>query len=216
MATKLEIYNDALELLSLVRLNSLLDNTKARFELDYRWTNAVLELIETGFWNFATITTSISSDGTTPIVGYGYSFAKPANWSRTIAVAPDSQFSSEADYVDENDKIFGQSDPLYIKYISSLKSGDSYVPNWPTSFANAVVALLAYKVAGLLQVEKEAYALQAYQQRLSQAKNIDAMNQPALKFKPGSWVRAMRGGNSGRDYGPAFGTDVTIDTVGDV
>jgi hypothetical protein len=208
MATKLSLYNEALRAIGDLRLSSLTEDVEARYVLDDAWEDAVEFVFTEGYWNFATKTAEITADtGQTPIPGFTFVFAKPAGWLRTITISNTSLFTEESVYRDEGDRIYSNFDTLYIRYISSEKAVDDEIPNWPPSFARVVSACLAKECAERLSgagAKAEALAGE-YKDALATAKNKDALDQSKIVFRPGSWVRSMRGSSMIRDRGPLSG-----------
>lgn len=223
MATKLGIWNQALRAVRKPMLSALTDNVETRYHLTAAWDQVVGECAEAGLWNFGIVTVALSYDsGVTPIPGYTYGFTKPAAWRRTIAIAPDSLFTSEADFRDEAGKFFANITPLYLRYVSSANFADAQISLWPWSFVSLVAARLALEIAPALEVSGGGVAAleAAHIAAMRRAKNLDAMNQPTLKFREGSWIRSMRGN---RTESPGSGgstsggyPDITINETGSV
>lgn len=206
MATKLGIYNEVLRAIGDLRLTSLTEDTEARYVLDDAWSDAVEFCFTEGLWNFATKTEEISANtALTPIPGFDYAFDKPANWLRTITIAPDSNFSIEATYKDEGGKLYANTDTLYIRYISGVLA--STPEQWPPAFSRVVSAYLAKECCERISGSNtDGDRLAAvYKDALASSKNKDAMDQSKMIMRAGNWVRAMRSGSSGRDSGPLSG-----------
>lgn len=220
MATKLQIWNKALRSLRKPRLAALTDNVTTRYELSDCWSTVVAEVAEAGLWNFGIVTASVSTtSGLTAIAGYQYGFSHPAAWVRTIAVSSSALFETELDYRDENGAIFANVTPIYLRYVASTKFADDYVTTWPASFAAAVAARLAWELAEVLgeSTEMRQAVRDEFEAAMRRAKNLDAMNQPAIRFKEGTWSRAMRGDHRRRgDRGSLVSADMSFDTTGDV
>jgi hypothetical protein len=208
MASKLGIFNKALRAIGDLRLASLTEDVEARYVLDEAWESCMCFVFTEGLWNFATKTEVITADtGQPPIPGFSYTFDKPVYWIRTITISPTSLFDGEAIYRDENGKIYANWDTLYIRYISREKSTDDQIPNWPAAFADAVAMYLAKECGERLSgsSEKAAALAEGYKEAIASAKNKDAMDQSKMIFRPGNWIRSMRGSSIGRDRGPLSG-----------
>lgn len=208
MANKISIYNDALRAIGDLRLASLTEDVEARYVLDDAWADCVEFVFTEGLWNFATKTEKITADpGGVPIPGFTFRFDKPVYWVRTITVSNNSLFTEEAVFRDEGNKLFANFDELYIRYISSEYSAEEYVPNWPPAFAKVIVACLAKECAERLSGSsaKAEMLMVEYTKALASAKNKDALDQSKIIFRPGSWVRSMRGSSLIRDRGPLSG-----------
>lgn len=208
MGTKLSIFNEALRAIGDLRLASLTEDVEARYVLEDAWPDCVEFLFTEGLWNFATKTEKITADpGQPPIPGFTFTFDKPLHWVRTITISPNSLFDTEANYRDENGRIYANFDTLYIRFVSSEKAVDDQVPNWPPAFSRLVAACLAKECGERLSGNSgKAEALAAdYEKALASAKNKDALDQSKMILRPGNWVRAMRGTSQSRDRGPLSG-----------
>lgn len=208
MATKLGIWNDALRMLGEHRLTSVSEDTEARYVIEDAWDDAKAYIFTEGLWNFATKTEEITADlGQTPIPGFSFVFDKPISWVRTITVSGTSLFDTEAIYRDENNRIYANTDLLYIRYISNERAVDDQVENWPPAFAKLMAAHLASVCAGRItgsKADTDGIRL-LYKEYLASAKNKDALDQSQIILAPGNWVRAMRGSANTRDRGPLSG-----------
>jgi len=208
MSTKLGIWNEALRMLGEHRLTSLTEDTEARYVIEDAWEDAKAYIFTEGLWNFATKTEEITADtGQTPIPGFNYVFNKPLSWLRTITISGTSLFDTEATYRDENNRVYANTDTLYIRYISNDRAVDAQVENWPPAFAKLVSAYLAMVCASRITGSKaDVDSIRAlYKEQLASAKNKDALDQSQIFLAPGNWVRAMRGSANTRDRGPLSG-----------
>lgn len=206
--TKLGIFNKALRAIGDLRLASLTEDVEARYVLDEAWESCMCFVFTEGLWNFATKTEVITADpGQPPIPGYSFTFDKPVHWIRTITISQTSLFDIEANYRDENGRIYANFDTLYIRYISKEKAVDDQIPNWPAAFGDAVAMYLAKECAERLSGsgEKAQVMEQRYKEAIASAKNKDAMDQSKMILRPGNWIRAMRGTGQIRDRGPLSG-----------
>lgn len=207
-ATKLGIYNDACRAIGDIRLATLTDDVEARYALDDAWDDAVEFVFTEGLWNFAIKTVKISyNSGLTPIPGFSFAFDKPNGWMRTITISTTSLFDIEANYRDEGGKLYANFEDLYIRYLSSALANDSGIASWPPAFARTVAAYLAMECAERISgsAEKKAQLSDVYKDTLQSAKNKDALDQPKIYPRPGSWLRGMRGSVQTRDRGPLSG-----------
>jgi hypothetical protein len=208
MASKLGIFNKTLRAIGDLRLASLTEDVEARYVLDEAWDGCMCFVFTEGLWNFATKTEVITADpGQPPIPGYSFTFDKPQYWIRTITISQTSLFDLEANYRDENNRIYANFDTLYIRYISKERAVDDQIVNWPSSFADAVAMYLAKECAERLSGsgEKAQVMEQRYRDAIASAKNKDALDQSKMVLRPGNWIRAMRGSSIPRDRGPLSG-----------
>jgi hypothetical protein len=212
-ASRLKIYNGALRMLGERKLASLSENREPRRVLDEVWDDDFTDFcLEQGLWNFAMRSIELTySPSITPAFGYTRAFDKQTDWIRTGAVSLDEFFNTPLiQYVDEGEYWRANHDTLYIKYVSNDSSYGGDLSLWPASFIRYVEAELASQSCERItksdakQVDLERKA----KRFLAEAKNKDAMNQPA-QFPPnGSWVSsrmANSGGNRGRNRSSLLG-----------
>lgn len=194
MATKLEIWNKALQLIGDTKLTSTSEAVPQRHELDTAWATCVLDVFAAGFWNFATVTASLAESGS-PIIGYAYRFALPSDLLRVIQVSGTARFLSEADYRIEGAYIYGQVATLRIRYVSSTLSDDGSVTGWPPSFVEALAARLAAELSYKTTTSRErADAMWAfYERRLADSLMRDEMNNARLHRAPLGGMAVMSG-----------------------
>lgn len=201
MATKLEIWNKALQLLGETKLTSTSEAVPQKAELEIAWATCVLDVFAAGYWNFATVTMSLLDSGS-PIIGYSYRFTIPSDLLRIIQVSGTARFLSEADYRIEGGYIYGQVSTLRIRYISSTLSADGSVSSWPITFVEALAARLAAELSYARNTSRErADAMWAfYERRLADCLIRDEMNKARLHRAPLGGMAMMPGpaGSSGQ------------------
>lgn len=213
MATpsKLSIINAALSHLKERRVTED-EPVEAWREMDAWWNGGDIrdEWLNAGYWNFATRTSKIERNtALTPPFGYSYTFDKPSDWIRTARVASDEYFNSPLTrYDDESSYWFADVDPLYVSYVSNDASYGYDFAAWPelfTRFCEFDLAKKAMNRVGNLDRAEKADLVAMHRRALVDARNKDAMNEPA-KFPPfGSWVRSRSQGGS-RDPGGSSGS----------
>lgn len=180
MATKLQVWNKALRLLGMPRLESVTDNVPTCYELEDAWPNTVLEVFEAGEWNYATRTTSSTGDTVGHINGYAYRHDKPTGWLRTLQVSASPDFGVASEYRDEGGYLHSNDEVFYIRYITESNAEDADLPSWPPSLADLVATRLAFEVAPILRPgERSLYEFlaQFYTAKLTVARQIDDASQ---------------------------------------
>lgn len=199
-ATKLSIYQGAVLACEERKLASLTENRESRRLLDGVWDrNGLRTCLQLGQWNFATRVARIEYEPSiTPEFGYRYAFEKPSDFVRTVAVCQDEHYRSPlTSYEDKTGYWWADLQPIYVQFVSDgVQYGLDY-SLWPPNFERMVEHYFANQIVGRLtsnrQLRKD--VKDAFDYWLLQAKNTDAMEQPA-KFPPrGSWASA-RGGRS--------------------
>lgn len=193
MASKLGLYNDALvEHLGKSKLASLTEENAAREYLDDIYNDALLNCLQSGFWNFAMRGVRIDAvDSYTPAFGYRYAFAKPSDWVRTRNISLSETFYPPLlEFQDQTGYWLANSTPLYVRFVSS-EMGMSPV-NFPPKYADYVAAFLASKVyrkvTGNGLDELLEFTRKVVGVLKSDAEAVDAMDGPTEFPPPGSWV----------------------------
>jgi hypothetical protein len=206
------IWKEAIRLIGFPETKKANPETEITIESIYQifddaWVRVVRFCMTEALWNFATKTEEITASVATPIPGWQFTFDKPANWLRTIAVANTSTFDREALYHDEGGKIYANHDTLYIRFISSQYGADNEAPNWPEMFCRVLAHRLAYECSDPVSGDpnRAVALLGLYKSVVSQSKNKDAMDQAQMFPKTSNWLGAMRGGYYRQDRGPLSG-----------
>lgn len=200
MTTKLEVYNLALLQMKASTLAALTEEVEARRVLDALWPTVVAEMLEDGFWKFATRTVEITQDtSVTPAFGYALAFNKPSDWVRTYDISLSENFEPpHLDWIEEGNLFFSHAGPLYVRYISNSDAGYGMdLARWTTRFTTALAFRLAWRASPKATGSSDSFNEKLegdYLGALSRAKAFEAMREPAKALPQGRW-------NSGR-----FGT----------
>ena len=158
-------------------------------------------ILRTHPWNFATKRVILAPLVDSPVFGYNFAFNLPTDWLRTVAIYPESE-----DYKMEDGKILANVNELELVYIYRVTN-----PALIDSLCAEVIACyLAYDIAYALlqtgQVQEQLYKL--YEEKLRQAKSIDAKEDPARELEanlflesrysyPGGGLRSQNTINTG-------------------
>jgi hypothetical protein len=203
MATKLGVINGGLLSLGHRRLSDTGEAIEAGREIAAIYDQVVAECLAAGSWNFAMETIKADADtGVTPEFGYPKVFAKPSDWTRTIAVSADEYFAYPLlSYYDDVGYWSADSSPIYVRYVSDDTGLGLEYSRWPANFARFVELSIASRVA--MKLTQNASLAEAVEEMRDKAKrtalNHDAMNEPNPKFPPpSSWTQARWGRNGGR------------------
>ena len=216
MATKLQIWKQALVHLEKATITALTDDVEAVYGFGNAWAGVVEEAFNSGDWNFAKASAALSADpASTPAVGWSYAFDYPEDWLRTVTVSDNPNFTTFHDYVDEGGKLHANLPVLYLRFVSDVNAVDGKVDMWPTMFWRYVALKLAFDTCGRLTAGdtlEEKLRLRM-EKALRQAKSVDARNENNKVIQPGSWLRARRGGGVGgscRNGGTLVGGEITF------
>ena len=212
-STRLQIYNDALQVCGERMLLALTENRPPRFYLDNVWNNnGVNHCLEKGMWTFATRTSMLTPNPSlAPSFGYRQGYNKPVDWTGTVAMCSDEYFKSPlVAYEDEAAIWFADIEPIYVRYVSNDPAYGQNLALWPSYFADYVSAHFAAKIVKSLTGDKakrdEVAANEITQ--LRNASNMDMKQQPTRFPAEGSWNKSRYGrlnwrdgGNRGQLYG---------------
>ena len=216
MATKLQIWKQALVHLEKATIVTLTDDVEATYVFGNAWEGAVEEAFNSGDWNFAKASAALSANGAlTPAVGWAHAFAYPPTWLRTVAISNNPNFTTFYDYLDEGGNLNANTSTLYMRFISSVNAADDKISTWPTMFWRYVALKLAFDTCGKLTAGdtlEEKLRLRM-EKALLKAKSVDARNENNKVIQPGSWLRARRGagvGGSCDNGGTLVGGEITF------
>lgn len=207
MASKLSLYNGALNVLGERKLASLSENRKSRRALDSVWDGGgVKTCLEKGFWNFAMRDIQIThSPSVTVQYGFVYAFDKPTDWCRTFMISPDETYAVELDnYEDQGEYWYANVDPLFVRYVSTDASFGGNLSAWTEKFSRYVENYFASEIAASITGSLEtADSIQekAEKKFLVDAQATDAMNETTRFPRRGTWSESRRGDGRRRDGG---------------
>lgn len=127
-------------------------------------------------WNFATKRVVLSPQSTTPEFEYSYQFTLPTDCLRILRVRPETE-----DYRSENGLILANVNTLELVYIYRVTNPVLIEP----LCAEVISCYLAYDISyALIQtgsIQEQLYSL--YEQKLRQAKSVDAKENPAQELE---------------------------------
>jgi hypothetical protein len=107
--TQLQLYNLALLHITDRNLSSTTDAVSARYALDDAYAGAIDHCLSQGYWNFA-MRQSEETDDAASVIGYAYSFTKPADCVRLYNLYADASLSVPLlRYEDRGGKWFAES-----------------------------------------------------------------------------------------------------------
>ena len=209
--TRLQLYNDALQLCGERFLASLTEAREPRRLLDQVWdSNGVRYCLEQGQWQFAMRTQQIEYDPSTePPFGYRRAFNKPTDWVLTSAFCSDEFFRQPLlAYADELDFWYADLDTVYVKFVSDDEDYGADLSRWPATFCDYAAAYFASKILTKLTADKDRISFLMGNagdvdggelgRRLKIAKSRAAMTQPAQFPAQGSWTGSRQGRRSER------------------
>lgn len=210
-ASKLSLYNGALRRLGERKLSTVTDNVPERHHLDTIWDEDPVQLmLEKYNWGFAHKAMEWNyNSAIEPDFGHRYAFDVPSDYVRLAALCSDEYFESPLrQYVKEANYFFCDYQTIYLKYVSSASDYGKDYSKWSKLFENMTATYIAQELAPTLNksksdVEKLEKEMKKYS---TEARSMDAMEQPT-RFPPqGSWTRSRRQGRTdGSNRGPLIG-----------
>jgi len=203
MTDRLSLYNGALEIVGERSIASLSEDRLPRRLLDDVWNRGVVDyVLGVGQWKFAQRSVEmIPETGITSEFGYQNAYEMPVDHVRTVALCSDEYFKvSVLDYSKEQNYIFTDTDPLFMRYVSNHVDFGNDLSLWPADFVEYVEAYLAFKICKKLnQSNEDKQALFSLMNRLcNAAKSSDAMEGPTVFPPAGRLTRARHGSDAGR------------------
>ena len=212
MATKLIVYRGAMRILKQATSATfaVTDDEFFRYELDAEYSRAIAFMLEAGKWNFAARTREIdASVDVEPDFGHTHAFERPDDYAgRIIKISPNEMLYpvfGANEYVAEGEYWYASIDPIYVSYVSNGSSYGGDLSLWPESFTTAFEHELAYRVAGTvtsISANEKADLGRLKKKTLTNARSLDASNQPSDLPQPGRLVTARgRGGRNWREGG---------------
>lgn len=205
MASKLELYNEALIALGSRKLASLTTDTEPRRALDEVYTRVVNYCLEQGNWKFAQRTSKLDySPSVSTEFGYTYGFAMPTDLIHPFKICIDEDLKVPlVDFSEEDGYWFAYVDTIYITYTSNHVDFGWNVSEWPESFAYFVSMSLAKRIFNRVKGDSDGAKLQSkkdieadLRQARAVALNKDALKGPPMFMPTGTWSAARSGNNA--------------------
>ncbi|CAN5484411.1 hypothetical protein BH09PSE4_BH09PSE4_19270 [soil metagenome] len=149
-------------------------------------------------WNFASRRAELPAEDL-PSIPYPWqsSFPLPADSVRLVKVL---NRASRSDYQVEGRSILTNGlGPLYIRYLIDVPEPAL----WDDLFVEAFASRLAFQIADRITGDRgrKADAWSDYKNALSEAKKVDALENPQVEQEPSGWELARTSGGDGRPFG---------------
>lgn len=195
MATKLSIYNDALQILKERKLSSETEARGSRRKLDTAWdAGLVKSILEDYDWICFRRAERLDYDVNAPEVnwGYKYVFDFPAELAKLSGVWSDEYMTSpNNNHRVEGRTIYSANQELFITFVPDDTVVEAEIASWPTYFERYVAAKLAYDAGGSITSDSDmAGVMGKLDERKRLAESKDAMTGPTLPLPTGRWVAA--------------------------
>lgn len=220
MASRLSIYNGALNHLGQRRLGSEVEDSESRRLCDELWEGGFVRyVLEEGLWTFAIRTCRVEAtpnyDPSQAFPGsFKFAFEKSDDWLRTASISCEPLFNFPLTrYSDEAGFIYADTTPIWVRFTSDGPEYGSDPARWTSLFAAWAEIHMAWRlqpaIIGSVAERRELERLDQRAKRDALAK--DAMQGPSVSIPRGSWV-ASRQGRYGRSSACSVGGSATIIT----
>lgn len=200
MATEAQVANLAATRIGTeARVTSLLDDSVLARALNAVWAIERRATLRTGSFNFAVVRAELQALAVTPL-SYRYAYELPALTVRLLEViGPNGR--ATGDYQLEGRQILADwGAPLPVRIIADVTEPAL----WDDAFAEAFACRLAWKVGRKIAGSNysETAGEEEYKAATAAAKQVDAMENPAIEQDDGAWIEARLGVT--REFYPGF------------
>lgn len=195
MASDVSIVNRALTKLGADRVLLLSDDTQQARVMSSMYADVRDAEIRRHHWKFAIKRASIPALVATPIFGYQYQYPVPMDFLGLVQVNEvyvRSCRKGTAPWSLEGGNILTDFPaPLYIRYVARVTNPGLFDP----LFVEALACKLALEAAESLtqSSSKKSAAMEEYKFALSEAKRLDALENPPDELPWGSWLDSRTG-----------------------
>lgn len=181
--SQIKISNIALSLLGEPLITSLAEETKAARLVDLRYDDVRDAVLRAHPWNCATKRAVLTSLATAPVYGFANAYQLPSDFLRLI----------ETDRRTNNFRIEGRTilvdySPVNIKYVYRVTD----VAEMDDLLRQCIAARLGAEMALPLtrSSDRMSQLWQQYQNKLSEARFVDAIEAPTDGFQSNEWIDA--------------------------
>lgn len=180
---KLSLYNNALMMVGLPRLKSLLDDEERRYVLDDAWVfNPARYCAEIIKPRFAATTVSLKVSRVSIEHGLSQTFDLPLDFVELIGLFSDKELDQRINrFTREGNKITCDYSTVYIRYVSNLTLED--YTKWTQGFTRAVYASLAKSLADAMVPERIEAVSATAAQYIENSRSTDTDDDPIMRSK---------------------------------
>jgi hypothetical protein len=195
MASKILICNRALSKLGADRITSLDDDNKAARAMKSAFDFVRDAELRAHVWNFSVKRAELAAISETPVWGFSYQYALPADFLKLLEIRDLYASSNAQDYrtvpaplwqMEGGNLMTDAEAPIYIRYVSRVAD-----PNlFDASFAESLACRLAAETAEEITESsgKVELAWKLYDRALKEALRADAIEQPTEWLTDDAWI----------------------------
>lgn len=183
-ATALQICNNALLMLGNNAIASLDDTGKAAVLCNHFYQQVIDATLRAYKWNCATVRDTLTADETAPEFGFAYRYAVPDDCLRVLGMSDDkTRFKVENGYILTDDS---EGMVSYIKRIDAAEMDKLLIDAASARMAST----LAFPLTNSQSVAEAMWKF--YQERLDEARTVDASEGSSEQFVNDDWMNARR------------------------
>ena len=164
--TSISICNKALTYLSAERINSLAENSEnaRRCNAIYSYTRD--ELLASHTWKFATKFSNLAQLDETPINGFTYAFALPADFLK------ERELYYKYEFIISNSKLYTDDSSPTLEYIARVTDESKFPPYFAEALSRRIASDLAFGITQNATLAQSAF--QIAEKVLREAKQTDS------------------------------------------
>ena len=192
MATSvIEICNNALLDLGEDVIMSLSDEGKAAGLCNHRWPAVRDAVLRAHPWNCAMTQAELASVTAAPLWKWEYKYTLPTDFLRIVQIV--GQGGTEiADWEIQGGIILCNEDaPIYISYVRRETDPKKFDALLDEALSARLAATLAYPLSGSTSLAQSYWTF--YQEKLTEARGVDAREGVPESFSPNGWLGAKMG-----------------------
>ena len=192
MATSvIEICNNALLDLGENVIMSLNDNSKAAGLCNHRWPAVRDAVLRAHPWNCAMAQAELAAGTNAPLWKWEYKYTLPTDFLRIIqAVGQDGEDIEDWE-IQGNIILCDEQAPIFISYVRCETDPRRYDALLAETLSARMAAALAYPLSGSTSMAQAHWEL--YQQKLAEARGVDAREGVPESVSPTTWLGAKLG-----------------------
>jgi hypothetical protein len=181
MPSVVDICNEAMDLLGAATITSLTENSKEARLCNRRFETVRDAVLRAHNWNVAIVRKQLAKDSTSPAFGFANQFTLPTEpyCLRVISLHTSnvdneiSPYDVQSMFKIEGRKVLTDEGTCRIIYIGRITDTEQYDPLLSSTIAYKLASETAYAITGSTTVSQQIFQL--YQQRLSEARSMDAI-----------------------------------------
>lgn len=196
---KIDVWNSALRLLHMPRVNVTTPVDEATRLLNDGWNQAVSYSLELGDWDFARERGELSRVLPAPVFGYTYFYQVPSDSLRLVFVSETGDRNDPLlSYAHEGNKIATDAKRVFAIWVS--REAIETPGRWSTAFAMLVAAHLAKECLALNPSQRDDVE-EAMKRAKASAHGLDGVQNPPQRRRPGQWSTAIQTASRGEQGG---------------